>query len=1125
MTFVHLHVHSAYSLLAGTCTVTQLAERAKSEGQTALALTDRNVLYGAVPFYHACKDAGIHPVIGMELSIRTDDRDRPHPDRDSNPGILVLLAKNHAGYVHLVKLSTLVQFNKEGRLDLRTVAKYAEGLIALSGGPDGDIDRLLAAGNVPAAEKLSRELKQIFNGRFYLECCRAYPYEGTLTDLGRSLHIPLVAASDIRYLDPKDERAYACLRCIDKGTVLTEYAPESGPGKSYLSAEEMEHRFSDLPEALKNSGLIAAACQVDFSFGQVRVPRFPVPGGLSSDEYLRSLCEQALNKYSAPVTLEIRKRLDKELSVIVRMGFSDYFLIVADLVNHARVSGFMPGPGRGSAAGSLVAFLLKITEVDPIKYHLLFERFLNPERINMPDIDMDFPDVDRDKMIDYAYEKYGKEHVAQIITFGTLAAKAAIRDTGRVMGGDQWIADRLARLIPSAPKMTLEKAFNESAKLRRLLRESPQASSIFTLARQIEGLPRHSSIHAAGVVLSDRPLTELVPLQRGHGGIPVTQYPMEVLEPLGLLKMDFLGLRNLTFMREVIRRVSKKRGTQLTPEDIPANDTETFRMLGRGDTTGVFQLESDGMRQVLRKLRPTEFEDIVAVIALYRPGPVQFIDRYVRRKHGEEEIRYPHPDLAPILRPTWGVLVYQEQIMQIAVQMAGYSLGQADILRRAVGKKKRDLLENQKNDFISGCLKKGYERATAEQVFDLIVRFADYGFNRAHAVAYGMISYRLAYLKAHDPEVFMAAHLTSVAGNAEKLTTAVNEMRKAGLPLFPPSVNKSLMSFEPSGQGIRFGLSSIKNLGVGAIREIVGEREASGPYRNLFDLCRRISLRKVNRKSLEYLIFSGALDEFGTDRAVLLATLDRAIQAGEDEQKSATGQTALEFSDSSGEDYTEVPPLTGQEKLHYEKEALGFYLSGHPLERFRDRLYGLTTIGQAADEPTGTRCVLAALIQDMKIIRTRTGRPMAFLTLSDETRRMDAVCFSSYYEKLRPILQSDRLVIVEAKCSEGRGGAGQLNITRAVALKDYLSRYQKILLLNIDQAHYRPDILRGLKEIIRKNRGSHRIILHYENKGKTLALAPEYAVSLEQAGLETIRKLIGPKNVMIKSSRIFSRAK
>lgn len=1121
MPFAHLHVYSEFSLLHSTCRIGQLVARAVKEGQTALALTDKNVMYGVIPFYHACKKAGIHPVIGIELSVRENST---QPEKVT--GTLVLLAENHQGYVHLVKLASLVQLHGEHQVSLEALAAHADGLIALSGGPAGLIDQLFASGNHERAEKVAGTLATIFPGRFYLEVQRRGSAHGTQSEqailaLSHALSLPLVATSSIYYLDDGESRAYACLRCIEKGTRLSEEQAAESYDSDFKSTGEMERRFSDLPEALANTDKIAGRCHVTFSFGRMQLPAYPVPAGTTSAQVLRENCERGLqNKYPV-VTDQIRMRLEKELTIIGQMGFDDYFLIVSDLIDHARRSGYTPGPGRGSAAGSLVAYILNITEVDPIKYHLLFERFLNPERVTMPDIDMDFPDVDRDRMITYASHKYGRDHVAQIVTFGTLAARAAVRDAGRAMDSDPRLSDKMARLIPSVPKMTLKRALSEVPNLRKMIQTSADAAELFRLAGQIEGLPRHSSIHAAGVVFSNRPLTEMVPLQKGHEDIPVTQYPMEVLESLGMLKIDFLGLRNLTFLREVIRRVSSLTGHPLSPETIPVQDQKTYEMLGRGDTTGIFQLESEGMRQFLRKLKPTDFEDIVAVISLYRPGPVQFIDHYIKRKHGEEVVTYPHPDLEKILAPTYGVLVYQEQIMQVAVKMAGYSLGQADILRRAVAKKKRDLLENQKKDFLAGSIRNGYRSEVAESIFDLIVRFANYGFNRSHAVAYGMISYRLAFLKAHYPQVFMACHLSSISGNDEKVNTALQEIRRHGIAVFPPSINKSRRTFEQEQDGIRFGLAAIKNLGDGAIDELIRQRQNGGAFQNLFDFCRRVSLRKVNRKAIESMIFAGAMDDFGTDRAVLLASLDRAIQAGEEDQKNAAGQESMNLAENEEESYIDVPPLTAMEKLHYEREVLGVYLSAHPLQRFRKDLpSSFPQIAEFAGTGMTRALPLAVMIEDVKIIRTKTGKTMAFLSVSDESGAAEAICFPECYRRVRSELREGRLLLVQASVSERRGrDENQLIIDQAIPFEDYLKRKRAVVFLQIDKAHQRTELLDRLKAKLLACPDHHRVVIHYVQSGKTLALAEEYTASVNERFIRGLKQFLGNGNVMVRAGR------
>ncbi|MCL1630616.1 DNA polymerase III subunit alpha [Sporolactobacillus sp. CPB3-1] len=1125
MTFVHLHVHSEYSLLDSTCRIDQLVAQAQRFGQKAIALTDRNVMYGVIPFYRACMRSGLHPLIGMEVSLElaTEQKTVHSKASDDFPTIL-LLAQNNLGYQNLVKLSSTIQCSGRSCAPLPVIEKYSDGVLVLSGGADGPIDRLLAKENDAYAREAVEALLSVFGNRFFIEIQRAehhQPIERQLRALARHYALTLVATNSIHYLSQEDARAHACLACIKNGTTLKE-RPVFDHEFDFKSTEEMSRKFADLPEAVAETGRIAELCHVSFEFGNARYPSFPLPEGETSRQVLHEQCIKGMNERYSVITLQIQDRLKYELSIIDKMGFNDYFLIVADLVAYARKSGYMPGPGRGSAAGSLVAYVLKITEVDPVKYHLLFERFLNPERITMPDIDLDFPDIDRDKMIEYAYKKYGRAHVAQIITFGTLAAKAAIRDVGRVLESDPQLVDRMARLIPALPKRTLDQALKESDKLRNLVNASKEAAELVALARKIEGLPRHTSIHAAGVIFSDRPLTDLVPIQLGHDSIPVTQYPMDILESLGLLKIDFLGLRNLTFMREVVQRTPEFNHNSITLETVPLDDPETYRLLGSGETMGIFQMESEGMRQVLRKLQPTEFEDIVAVLSLYRPGPVQFIDRYVRCKHGEEKVTYPHPDLEPILKQTYGVLVYQEQIMQIAVRIAGYSLGQADILRRAVAKKKRALLEQQKKSFIAGCVRNRHSEESASEIFDLIVRFANYGFNRSHAVAYSFISYRLAFLKAHFPQAFFAAHLTAIINNTDKLEATLRELHSRNIPLFPPSINESERGFEPSDRGIRFGLAAIKNVGVGAADALVSEREKNGPYTSLYDFCRRIPSRKVNRKAIEAMIFAGAFDLFDVERSSLLATLDRAMSFGEEEQKMAGGQTTLLPAEHDQDDYAEVPPLSRQERMHYEKMVLGFYLSAHPVSEFRAHLpRGFTTVSEAIKMSDGGVAVLLVMSEQIKRIRTKKGQPMAFFSASDETGVIDTVCFPDTYQMVDHLLLEGQLLVIRAKRANGKGGdTPQLVLIRVMLLKDYLSRNQMVLFLKIDRAHHHPEMLEQVKSALMQSPGRHRVFLYYELSKETVALGPKYSVHLDEAFISSLRSLLGTHNVTTTSERM-----
>lgn len=774
MAFVHLHVRSGYSLLNSTAKISDLVKKASELQFDALALTDENVLYGAIPFYLECQKYGIKPIIGMIARVKLEG-EAGYP--------VVLLAKNNSGYRHLMKISSAIQTKAPDGIPEKWLRHYCGGLIALTPGNDGHIETLLAQNEWEKAREIAAIYQQLFNGDFYLAIQRhgvEETWQQELVRLSKEASIPLVATNNVHYLEKEDAFVHDCLLAIQQGVKLDENGRKKLRSDEYYlkPTEEIAALFADMPEAIANTEKIAAQCYIDIRFGEMKLPKYPVPGNENAHDYLRKLCFEGLRERIPSPALAYVERLEYELAIIKEMNFSDYFLIVWDFMKFARQQGMMTGPGRGSAAGSLVAYVLYITNVDPIHYGLLFERFLNPERISMPDIDIDFPDDRRDEVIQYVSHKYGEQHVAQIITFGTFGARAALRDVARVMGATAGEVDLLVKHLPNKLGVTLQEAYEQVPAFRKAVHASERSHKIFTTALRIEGLPRHTSTHAAGVVISEQPLSDIVPLQQGHGDIYLTQYAMDVLEQLGLLKMDFLGLRTLTFIGNIRKLIHEKTKEVVDLANIPLDDQKTYELLSNGDTNGIFQLESEGMKQVLRKLKPSQFEDIVAVNALYRPGPMEFISVYIRRKHGEEAVTYLHPDLEPILRPTYGVLIYQEQIMQIAAKMAGFSLGQADLLRRAVGKKKKEILDQERTHFVKGCIEKGYSEALAHEVYDVIVRFANYGFNRSHAVAYSMLAYQLAYLKAHYPFYFYAALLTSVIGDEEKLADHIQEMRK-----------------------------------------------------------------------------------------------------------------------------------------------------------------------------------------------------------------------------------------------------------------------------------------------------------------------------------------------------------
>ncbi len=823
MKFVHLQCQTVFSLLKSACKIDELVVRAKELGYSSLAITDENVMYGVIPFYKACKKHGIHPIIGLTASIFSEEEEKSYP--------LVLLAENEIGYQNLLKISSSIMTKSKEGIPKKWLAHYAKGLIAISPGKDGEIEQLLLEDKESQAEEVARAYQNMF-GNFYMSLQHHAIQDELLLQeklpaFMNRVNIPVVATNDVRYINQSDALVHECLLSVESGTKMTDPdRPRLKTDQYYLkSSDEMEALFSHVEEAIYNTVEIAERCRVEIPFHVNQLPKFPVPSNETNDMYLRRVCEEGLQKrYGTPKEVHIN-RLNHELNVISSMGFSDYFLIVWDFMKYAHENHILTGPGRGSAAGSLVSYVLEITDIDPIEYDLLFERFLNPERVTLPDIDIDFPDIRRDEMIRYVKDKYGQLRVAQIVTFGTLAAKAAIRDIARVMGLPPRDIDIFSKLIPSKLGITLKDAYEESQSLREFIQGNLLHERVFEIAKRVEGLPRHTSIHAAGVIMSQEPLTGSVAIQEGHNDVYVTQYPADALEELGLLKMDFLGLRNLTLLENIIKFIVQKTGKEIDIRNLPLQDEKTFQLLGRGDTTGVFQLESSGMRNVLRGLKPNEFEDIVAVNSLYRPGPMEQIPTFIESKHGKRKIEYLHPDLKPILERTYGVIVYQEQIMQIASKLAGFSLGEADLLRRAVSKKNRDILDQERKHFVQGCLQNGYDETSAEKIYDLIVRFANYGFNRSHAVAYSMIGYQLAYLKANYTLEFMTALLSSAIGNEDKIVQYIRETKRKGFHVLPPSLQRSGYNFQIEGNAIRYSLLSIRNIGMATVTALLEERE------------------------------------------------------------------------------------------------------------------------------------------------------------------------------------------------------------------------------------------------------------------------------------------------------------
>lgn len=1119
MSFIHLHVYSAYSLLTSTATVEQLVHDARAKGFSALALTDRNVMYGTVAFYKECLKKSIKPILGLTVDVVSEKL-----ENESFP--LVLLAKNNQGFQNLMKISSAVQTKSPAGIPVKWLKHYASGLYAMTPGNHGEIEYFLSNGDQDNALQTLELYKKLFGSdNFYLALQdQGLPEQKALnlqlSALGQKTKTKVAAANQVHYLNREDSFAQECLLAIKNGDKLQDDGREKlGSGEYYLkTASEMGELFSEYPEALENTLSIAENCNVMLDFESRHLPKYPVEAGQNADELLEDQCFHGLQvRYGKPSDDHIA-RLKYELSVIKKMKFSDYFLIVWDFIKYAREKGILVGPGRGSAAGSIVAYVLFITDVDPIEHELLFERFLNPERISMPDIDIDFPDNRRDEVIEYVASKYGELHVAQIVTFGTLAAKAAVRDVGRAFGLNMKELERLSRLVPSKLGITLKEAINESEGLRSFIQETEKNKRIIDTAIKIEGLPRHTSTHAAGVVISEQPLTNVVPIQSGQAKVFLTQYSMDHLEEIGLLKMDFLGLRNLTLIDSILQSVYQKTRRKLDIHDIPFDDEKTFQLLSRGETTGVFQLESDGMRNVLKRLEPSRFEDIVAVNALYRPGPMENIPLFIDRKHGRQPIDYYHKDLEGILGNTYGVIVYQEQIMQIASKMAGFSLGEADLLRRAVGKKKKEVLSQERDHFVNGALRKGYDNQTANIIYDLIVRFANYGFNRSHAVAYSMIAYQLAYLKANYPLYFMASLLTSAIGNDTKIAQYARELQQMEIKLLPPSINKSAFSFQPEGETVRYSLAGIKGVGIASLKEIFQARR-NQPFKDLFDFCIRVPQKAASRKVLEALIHSGAFDEFGHDRAVLLATIDVAIEHAQLVAPDDNGQIDMfaEAEFSLKPKYTEVDPIGIEDKLSLEKEVLGVYLSKHPVSIYEKefKAAGVKTI---ASQPASGKTRLGVYITDQKKIRTKKGEAMAFLTLSDSSGETEAVVFPAVYKQYGHVLSHGKMALLEGKFDQ-REGKSQFVVQNVLDLEKEATKVQEkkpVLYLRIVKQSDAVGTMNQLKALLKKHHGATPVIIYNEESEKSMLLPNEMSVNITEDSMTELRKVLGVHNVVLK---------
>jgi len=1156
--FVHLHVHTEYSLLDGACRIPALVARAKELGQPALAITDHGSMYGVIDFYKECKKQGVRPILGCEVYVAARSlTDKVHGP-DSEYHHLVLLCENETGYQNLLKLVSTAWvdgFYIKPRVDHKLLEQHHEGLIALSACLAGEIPHAIARSDFGAARSLVQWYAATFGeGNFYLELQdHGLPEQkelnGVLIRLAREMNLPLVCTNDVHYIRQEDAKMQQVLTCIQTATTLDEPSPLNFETEEFYlkSADEMAALFPQLPECLENTAKIAQRCNVEIKFGQIKLPAFDSPGG-DSNAYLEQLCREGMHRlYGESPEKEVTDRLEYELSVIRRMGYADYYLIVADYVNYARTHDIPVGPGRGSGAGSLCAYCMGITLIDPLKYGLLFERFLNPERVSMPDFDVDFCTEKRQQVIDYVIGKYGADRVAQIITFGTMAAKAAVRDVARVMGLPYAVGDKVSKLIPFALNMTLERALNESDKLRELRDSDPQVKELIEMAQKVEGMPRNASTHAAGVVIAPKPVSEYVPLCMNHEAV-ATQYPMNNLEELGVLKMDFLGLRNLTVIADAEKMIQKQ-DPAFRVADIPLDDKRVYEMLSAGQSDGVFQMESGGLKRVLMQLRPTRFEDLIAVISLYRPGPMDSIPRYIACSRNPQQIRYAHPLLKPILEVTYGCIVYQEQVMQVLQALAGYSFGRADLVRRAMAKKKHDVMEQERDIFVNGlvedgqvkvdgCVRRGVPAATANRIFDEMATFASYAFNKSHAAAYALVSYQTAYLKCLYPRQYMAALLTSVLGSG-KVVTYIRECERMGIPVLPPSVNESGADFMVVKDHIRFGLLAVKNIGRGFVDVLVAEREKAGPYTGFYSFCKRLSAhREFNRLGLDSLIRCGALDNLGLNRRQMMQMAPLVMDQLDNQNRYAMdGQVGFfDAAEAAGDTPItppDVPEVPYAQLLQMEKEATGLYLTGHPLTPYKGhykplRCARLDRVLEAAEEGSdryqdGSTIRLLCMVGAIRVQNTRSGAKMAYIQLEDLYGTIEAVVFpktlAQYEEQFQPgqvILITGRLDIQEEKdpkllverVEPVPEQAPETPSSPAAAPNPRAGVY---LRLPCNGNHYCETAYNALKS----SPGTTPVYIRFVDTGKMVKAPKEWNVTPEPELITQLKTLLGDSNVAV----------
>ncbi|RGU28598.1 DNA polymerase III subunit alpha [Ruminococcus sp. AF17-22AC] len=1147
MNFTHLHVHTEYSLLDGSNKIKEYVDRVKALGMDSAAITDHGVMYGVIDFYRAARAAGINPILGCEVYVAPGSRfDREAGSGDDRYYHLVLLAENNQGYSNLMKIVSkgfVEGFYYKPRVDLSLLEKYHEGIIALSACLAGEVARFLTRGMYEDAKKAALRYQDIFGkGNFFLELQdHGIPEQQNvnqqLLKMHRETGIELVATNDVHYTLAEDAQPHDVLLCLQTGKKLTDEDRMRYEGGQYYvkSPEEMERLFPYAPEALENTHKIAQRCHVEIEFGVTKLPKFDVPEGYTSWEYLNELCFKGLEERYQPVTEELKERLNYELSTIRNMGYVDYFLIVWDFIKYARDHDIMVGPGRGSAAGSLVAYTLGITQLDPIRYDLLFERFLNPERVSMPDIDVDFCFERRQEVIDYVRRKYGDDCVVQIVTFGTLAARGVIRDVGRVMDLPYAQVDTIAKMIPQELNITIDKALQMNPELKKVYEDQKEIHDLIDTAKRLEGLPRHTSMHAAGVVISQKDVSEYVPLSRASDGSIVTQFTMTTLEELGLLKMDFLGLRTLTVIQNAVHLIEQDAGVKLDMQHIDYNDKKVLDSLGTGRSDGVFQLESAGMKNFMKELKPQSLEDVIAGISLYRPGPMDFIPQYIRGKNRPDTIKYDCPQLEPILKPTYGCIVYQEQVMQIVRNLAGYTLGRSDLVRRAMSKKKAAVMEKERQNFVygneaegvPGCIANGISEQTANKIYDDMIDFAKYAFNKSHAAAYAVVSYQTAFLKYYYPVEFMAALMTSVIEMPTKVAEYIQVCRQMNIKILPPDVNRGAYGFSVDNGAIRYGLSAIKSVGRPVINALVEEREVKGEYRSLKDFIERLT-GTVNKRAIENFIKAGALDCLEGNRRQKMLVYSQIVDSIAQEKKNSfVGQMSLFdlVSDEEKKEYEiRMPDVEEYDKemiLAFEKDVLGIYLSGHPLERYRnimEKMISAKTTDFQPDEESGIpkvydgqKVIIGGMITEKTIKYTRNNKVMAFLTVEDLLGTVEIVVFPRDYEKWQSMLNEDARVFVQGRVNAEDDKPSKLILEKVRAFEDMP---QELWIQFKDKAEY-AEKEQELLETLKGYAGVSAVVIYLKDVNAMKRLPAGYHARISDSLTGELRKKYGESNVKV----------